>query len=99
MIWTLTAGLSIGGGQSSLGADYAAGRFEVAEGIVEDFVPMLHGGRRESFTVDGRRFEYSDHFVTPGFDNSAAKGGPIRPGLNVRISHIGNVIVKLEVAR
>ena len=99
VVWTLVAGLSIGAGQSALRADYAAGRFEVAEGVVEDFVPMLHGGRKESFTVDGRRFEYSDFFVTPGFNNAASRGGPIRPGLAVRVSHVGDVIVKLEVDR
>ena len=98
VLWTLGAGLSIGSKQSSLREDYENGNFEVVEGSVENFDPMPRSGHKmESFTVDGVRFEYSDFVVTPGFNNATSRGGPIREGLQVRISHIGNTILKLEV--
>ena len=98
--WTVTAAGGILAEQSSARADYAAGNFEIAEGLVEDFEPRLRGSKRkESFTVDGKRFEYADFFVTPGFNDTVAQGGPIRSGLVVRISHRGNLILKLEVAK
>jgi hypothetical protein len=43
-------------------------------------------------------FCYSDYEVTAGFNNSASHGGPIREGLPVRVSYIGNTIVRLEVS-
>src|SRR5687768_7201522 len=44
------------------------GRFLVVEGEVVDFVPMpVHGHADESFTVNGRRYKYSDYEVSAGF--------------------------------
>lgn len=51
----------------------------------------------ESFNVNGVKFEYSDYVITPGFNNAASKGGPIKEGLPVRISYIDGTILKLEV--
>jgi hypothetical protein len=56
------------------------------------------GHSEESFVVDGKRFSYSDFIVTSGFHNAASHGGPIRAGLYVRVSYIGNVILRLEIA-
>jgi hypothetical protein len=99
VFWTLTAGLSIGSKQTSLREDYVNGNFTVTEGIVRNFDPMPSSGHKmESFTVNGTRFEYSDFVVTPGFNNATSRGGPIKERLPVRISHIGNTILKLEIA-
>jgi hypothetical protein len=57
------------------------------------------GHAMESFCVQEQCFSYSDYVVTTGFHNTASHGGPIREGLNVRIEYIGNIILKLEVAR
>ena len=98
-LWTAVVGIGILAEQSSARSDYAAGNFEITEGVVADFEPRLRGSKhRESFTVDGKRFEYADFFVTPGFNATVAEGGPIRSGLAVRISHRGNLILKLEIA-
>lgn len=98
VLWTLGTGLSIGTKQSSLIEDYENGNYEVVEGLIENFDPMPSSGHKmESFTVKGIRFEYSDFVVTPGFNNATSRGGPIREGLPVRISYIGNTILKLEV--
>lgn len=73
--------------------------FMVVEGVVEKFVPMPHAGRsHESFWVNGVRFSYSDYEITPAFNNTASHGGPIYEGLPIRISYVGNKILKLEVA-
>ncbi len=81
-------------------SDLRAGRYSVVEGPVTEFVPMPYEGHaRESFTVNGHRFSYSDYVMTAGFRNTASRGGPIREGLYVRISYSGNLILRLEVAQ
>ena len=75
------------------------GQYSVVEGPVTDFVPMPYTGHAMvRFTVGGHRFSYSDYVVTSGYNNTASHGGPIREGLYVRVSYIGNLILRLEVA-
>ena len=73
-----------------------AGEADVLEGEVAQFyeVPL----KNECFTVEDRRFCYSDGADRPGFTRSRAYGGPIEPGLRVRVSAIGDTIVRLEIA-
>jgi hypothetical protein len=79
--------------------DYKKGNYNIVDGIVTDFVPMPYTGHSyECFTVNTRRFCYADPMGTPGFNNTRSHGGPIRPGLHVRVSYVGNVILKLEIA-
>ncbi len=84
-------------------SDLGAGRCSVAEGPVTDFVSTPYSGygghSSERFTVNGKRFSYSDIDVTSGFHNTATHGGPIREGLYVRINYSGNLILRLEVAQ
>jgi hypothetical protein len=76
------------------------GNCGVVTGEVTQFHPMPETGHdKESFVVDGRRFEYSDFIVSPGFNNTSSHGGPIREGLKVRIHHSGNDILRLEIAK
>ena len=78
---------------------YRTGRCDVVEGVVENFKPMppsYHG--LESFTIGGKRFEYSDFRNTPGFHHSRLAGGPICAGLVVRIYYLGSDIARLEIA-
>ena len=79
---------------------YNNDKYNVIEGIVENFDPMPWSGHKmESFTVHGVKFEYSDYRNTPGFNNATSKGGPIREGLPVKISYTGNTILKLEISK
>ena len=72
----------------------------VAEGVVTDFEPMpATGHAMESFCVSGKCFKYSDYVITAGFNNTISHGGPIREGLPVRVTYIGNTILKLEVPK
>jgi hypothetical protein len=63
----------------------------VVEGVVTDFKPMPAAGHAmESFCVSGVCFRYSDYVVTAGFNQTSSHGGPIRDGLPVRVTYIGN---------
>ena len=76
------------------------GGAEVIEGEVKQFVPMPYEGHaQETFVVDGRHFSYSDYDETKGFNHTQSHGGPMREGLQVRITHVDGSIVKLEIAR
>lgn len=93
--------LVAGTGLSKFGAIDLANRLndgetDVLEGPVTQFyeVPM----KNECFTVTDRRFCYSDTVGSPGFNRTRAYGGPINPGLSVRVAAIGNTIVRLEIA-
>ena len=75
-------------------------RAHVIEGIVTDFKPMPYTGHAmESFVVQGIRFEYSDHVITGGFNNTSSHGGPIREGLPVKIWYLGREILRLDIKR
>lgn len=77
---------------------YRRFQLSVVEGRVTNFRPMPYEGHQlECFSVQSYTFCYSDYVVTAGFHNSASHGGPIREGLPVRVSFIGNTIVRLEV--
>ncbi len=77
---------------------YEKGEYRVVEGIVERFKPMSPGHHgNESFWVSNELFKYSTNNIKPGFRKTKVTGGPIREGLNVRISYINGMIVKLEI--
>ena len=76
------------------------GKYPVVEGEIKNFIPMpFQGHGEESFDVENSHFSYSDYEMTPGFHNAASHGGPIHEGLRVRISYVGNTILKLEIAQ
>jgi len=76
------------------------GRAAVVEGPVEQFVPMPYiGHSMERFSVAGIRFAYSDYVITGGFNNTSSHGGPIRLGRYLRITYVGEDIVRLEIRR
>jgi hypothetical protein len=73
---------------------------DVAEGRVTQFVPMPYEGHAdETFVVNGHRFAYSEYDETTGFHHTQSHGGPMRDGLQVRITFVGDAITKLEIAR
>jgi hypothetical protein len=80
--------------------DISNNDYKVVDGIVTNFHPMPRSGHAvENFDVDGVHFFYSDYILNPGFNTTSSRGGSIREGLHVRISYIGNTIIKLEVAQ
>lgn len=98
LLWTAVSFLGTFGQYWSLKRAEEAGNYRVVEGLVQNFQPMPYGGHAmERFQVQGVWFSYSDYVVVASFNNTASHGGPIRAGLPVRISYIGNSIIKLEV--
>jgi hypothetical protein len=76
-----------------------SGAAQVVEGRVEEFKPTPFAGKAaERFTVCGVPFSYSDAIETGGFNVTSRRGGPIRAGLWVRISYVGDLIARLEIA-
>ena len=77
---------------------YESGNYSVVEGRVDNFHPIpFLSNDRECFSVQRSRFCYSDFVIQPGFNNTSGRGGPIRSGLPVRVSYVGNTILKLEI--
>lgn len=91
ILWTGLAGYGVGSQLYSLLSDYSAGKYSIVEGQVEK---LDYNGKYESFSINGVSFRYSESSVTPGFNNT---NGPIREGLDLRISYIKNTILKIEV--
>jgi hypothetical protein len=100
LLWTLVSFMATYRDYSSLAAEESSGQVQVAEGRVSNFNPMPFSGHSmERFCVEAHCFEYSDYVITGGFNNTSSHGGPIRDGLPVRVTFVGNSIIKLEVAR
>ncbi len=75
------------------------GSAQVVQGKVTDFVPMpVTGHAMEHFCVQQACFRYSDYVIAGGFNHTASHGGPVRAGLPVRVTYVGNHILKLEIA-
>ena len=76
------------------------GKYDVTEGTVTNFIPMpYHGHSDERFVVNGKYFKYSQFDMGPGFNHTKSHGGPIDEGVKVRISHVGRIIIKLEIVK
>jgi hypothetical protein len=100
VLWTTANFLFTYRDYSSLISAERSGRVQVAEGRVSDFKPMpVTGHAMEHFCVGSKCFEYSDSVITGGFNNTSSHGGPIKQDLPVRVTFVGNEIVKLEVGQ
>jgi hypothetical protein len=72
----------------------------VTEGPITYFKPMpAVGHAMETFCVRTQCFSYSDYILTRGFNKTSSHGGPIALGRRVRVTYVGNTILKLEIAR
>lgn len=84
----------------SLLYSYHKGNYSITEGVVRDYVPVHPWGKgTENYTVNDQRFSYADDIITPGFNHTKSRGGPIKEGLQVRIWHVNGEIIRLEVAK
>lgn len=100
LFWTIAVFSALIFEYSNLTSALSDGRAKVVEGIVENFHPMPASGHdSERFCVEGVCFSYSDFGITFGFNNTSSHGGPIKSGLRVRVTHLHNSILKLEIAQ
>lgn len=99
-MWLCTAGFGVLRQDSQALSAYERGDYLVVEGQVIDFHPMPYEGhQRECFSVQEKRFCYSDYVIAPGFHNTSSRGGPIRSGLQVRIAYTDGTILRLDIPR
>jgi hypothetical protein len=100
ILWTSTAFIFTLSDYIKLRNALVQGKANVVEGQVTDFVPVQEHAM-ESFKVNGHLFQYSDSVVTSGFNTTNASSGPfrIRNGLQVRVTFVGETIVRLEVPK
>jgi hypothetical protein len=97
-LWTLLVFSTTFRDYLALQRAYRKGQYSVVEGRVEDFRPMPYDGHQEEcFSVEHVTFCYSDFEPTGGFNNTASHGGPLRPGLPIRVAYVDNHILRLEV--
>jgi len=100
VLWTTGAAATMARDYFQLKGALVLNQANIVEGRVTNFRPMPWSGHpMESFSVCGVIFSYSDFIETGSFNNATSHGGPIREGLWVRISHLGNRIARLEIAR
>lgn len=99
LCWTLFVAYSSWADRARLQKRLRNGEATTVTGIVKDFLPMPPGGHaNERFCVRDECFEYSAYSKTMGFNQTQSEGGPIREGLPVRVTYVGNTIVRLEIA-
>lgn len=86
---------------SSAAAALNEGRAAVAHGRVSNFKAWTNrkGSPWERFCVEDKCFQYTDSDGDAGFDSPSSRGRPIKPGLPVRVTFVGDTILKLEVAQ
>jgi len=97
----LLAGAAFGGvsqtGAVSLWRQLEAGQGVVLIGPVQDYVEVAPAGNNDCFSVENRRFCLSNWVMTPGFRETRFSGTPLSDGEIVRLSVIGEAIVRVEV--
>lgn len=81
-------------------SELSSRRALVVEGVVADYSQPVHRKMvHDRFRVGDAYFEYTDRVDNGAFHQTVAAGGPIRPGLHVRISHYDGVILRLEIEK
>ena len=100
VLWTVIAFTTTWRDYSAAKSALEENRASVVEGLVSKFEAMpVTGHAKERFCVRETCFENSDYIVSAGFHTTSSHGGPIREGLPVRVTYVGNTIVRLEVAK
>jgi hypothetical protein len=76
-----------------------SGQSEVTEGTVHVIhMQPAHGhASGDKIIVGNRQFEIDYFWVTPGYQQTIARGGALREGVYARLHHYDGVIIKVEV--
>jgi hypothetical protein len=97
-LWTLGAFVGVAGDHIRAVRALESGEVAMVEGVVENFQAETLHHKRESFTVGGVGFDYSEGVLTPGFRQTRSQGGPLRDGVPVQVWSSGGHILKLAVS-
>ena len=83
---------------NGLAAGERSSQYKNIKGVIHG-IEESPGGKSERFCVDSTCFEYLDATVFYGFHSITSRGGIIRNGMKVKIGHIGNRILRIELCR
>ena len=79
-------------------ARLSKGAFTAVEGTVTDFVAQRPDGHpTERFRVGSHEYEVTDSDIAPGYHRARWQGGPIQPGIRVRLADIDGRIGRVEI--
>lgn len=99
-LWLCTVSTTILRSEFQALEAYQDGNYRVVGGVVKDFHPMPYEGHQdECFSVQDKRFCYSDYEIAPGFRNTTSHGGAIRSGSPVRVAYSGDTILRLDIPK
>lgn len=100
-LWCGLAWYSITSQYSAFLKAWSEGKALKAEGLVEQFNTSNRGGTHgrgvEKFRVGDTWFRYQTALLTAGFNQTQAKGGPMREGLRVRIWYVSEPTMSDEM--
>ncbi len=98
VLWTFLSGFFSYREYATLVSAVEQGTVQYVEGPVQNFAPMPANGPRRG-ALRGRReaLRVLDNVAGAGFNDTSTEGGPMRPGLQVRVGYVGDTIVHLEV--
>jgi hypothetical protein len=83
--------------RDALVQDVSLGKASVVEGYVSDFVREGNGGHPpESFSVGDAKFSISSYVRTAAYTKTVERGGVLREGAWVRLSHIDGLITRID---
>jgi hypothetical protein len=79
---------------------FRTGRLVTVEGKAENFHSVNTGNVSvDTYMVEGRRVSYANQEPTCCYHMPAGFGGPVREGMQVRVTMDGPCVVKLEIAK
>ena len=99
LLWTLSTFSFTYFDYRQLRSAFEEGRCQIVEGRIQNFSPGKdnRGETDETFDVSGVHFSYSAYSASPGFNQTVAKGGPLKEGVQVRIFVYKQNIARLEI--
>lgn len=99
LIWSLVSFILTYSEYDRLRNAYEHGAYQEVSGRIKNYTnsgPDIQPGTVR-FAVDNATFSYSRYEAGAGYHGAGGSGTPLRDGVTVRVKHIENSIVRLEV--
>lgn len=79
--------------------EYAKSDYQIAEGTIHNYT-VSNDQFTDSFDLGNEHFQISSLYDKPGFNQTRARGGQyLQDGVQTRIYHHGNVILRIDISR